>query len=447
VTNEERKVPTGRFGRLARLAATGVRAGVGAVTAPGDASAAIEVARALGTMRGLAAKLGQMAGYVDGLVPEGQRGAYEAALKGLQRAAPASPYAEVHALLTAELGRPPERAFASFDAAPFASASLGQVHRARLHSGEEVAVKVQHPGVDRALEGDLANSAILEGLAALGGAKRGPAKAMAAVVRQRFLEELDYELEAAAQARFAGFFGPDERVRVPRVFPALSSRRVLTTEFVTGAPFERACAAPEPERRAWCETLWRFVFKGSLVLGAFNADPHPGNYLFHPDGAVTFLDFGCIQPLPADRLPKSAAVHRAALVGDETGFRRAVADLLEAPPGPYAEAAVAYTRRCFEPVFASPFRLTRAYAASLFDDVRAVAAVARKHLPEGHAPIPPEVLFLNRLQFGFYSVLARLDARADYRAVEASFAHELPGEVGPAAEAPPPDRPAPNEQA
>ncbi|HEU4408109.1 MAG TPA: AarF/ABC1/UbiB kinase family protein [Polyangiaceae bacterium] len=429
MNHEERKVPTGRFGRLARLAAAGVRAGVGAVVAPGEASTALEVARTLGTMRGLAAKLGQMAGYIDGLVPEGQREAYESALKGLQRAAPPSPYGEVRALITAELGSPPERAFAAFDETPFASASLGQVHRARLHSGEEVAVKVQHPGVDRALEGDLANTAILEGLAALGGAKRGPAKAMAAVVRQRFLEELDYGLEAAAQARFARFFAPDARVRIPRVFPECSSRRVLTTEFVAGASFDAACAAPEPERRAWCETLWHFVFKGSLVLGAFNADPHPGNYLFHPDGAVTFLDFGCIQPLPPERLPLSAAVHRAAVGGDEAGFRRAVAALLAAPPGPYAEVAVAYTRRCFEPVFASPFRLTRAYAASLFDDVRAVAAVARKHLPEGHAPIPPEVLFLNRLQFGFYSVLARLDALADYRAVEAGFAPELPAEA------------------
>ena len=433
VSQDERKVPTGRFGRLARLATAGVRAGVGAVLAPGDASTALEVARALGTMRGLAAKMGQMAGYVDGLVPEGQREAYEVAMKGLQRAAPPSPYAEVRAIVEAELGAPPERAFATFDATPFASASLGQVHRARLHSGEDVAVKVQHPGVDRALEGDLANTAIIEGLAALGGAKRESAKAMAAVVRKRFLEELDYGLEAASQASFARFFEADPRVRVPRVFAEHSSRRVLTSEFVSGLGFDEACGAPEPERQAWCETLWQFVFKGSIVLGSFNADPHPGNYLFHPGGAVTFLDFGCIQPLPPERQPKSQAVHRAAVRGDEAGFRLAVARLLESPPGPYAEAAVDYTRRCFEPIFASPYRLTRAYAGSLFADVRALAAVARKHLPEGHAPIPPEVLFLNRLQFGFYSVLARLDARVDYRAVEASFLDEPAGDGPPRA--------------
>jgi predicted unusual protein kinase regulating ubiquinone biosynthesis (AarF/ABC1/UbiB family) len=429
MSESERKVPTGRFGRLARLAGAGLRAGAGAALAPGDAATAIEVARALGTLRGLAAKLGQMAGYVDGLVPEGQRPAYEAAMKGLQRAAPPSPYAEVRALVEAELGAPPERAFAAFDEAPFASASLGQVHRARLRSGEDVAVKVQHPGVERALESDLANTAILEGLAALGGAKRGPAKAMAAEVRKRFLEELDYGLEAASQARFAAFFAGEPRVRVPRVFAEHSSRRVLTSEYVAGLDFDAACAAPEPERAAWCETLWRFVFKGSIVLGSFNADPHPGNYLFHPGGAVTFLDFGCVQPLPPERRPRGLAVHQAALRGDEAGFRQAVQRLLEAPSGPYAEAAADYTRRCFEPVFGSPYRLTRAYAASLFADVRALAGVARKHLPEGHAPIPPEVLFLNRLQFGFYSVLARLDARVDYRAVEKSFLGDGPGAV------------------
>ncbi len=428
MAEQERRVPTGRFGRLARLAAAGARAGVGAVLAPGDASTAIEVARALGSMRGLAAKLGQMAGYVDGLVPEGQRGAYEAAMRGLQRATPPSPYADVRALVEAELGAPPEQRFAAFDATPFASASLGQVHRARLHSGEDVAVKVQHPGVERALESDLANTTILEGLAALGGAKRGAASAMAAEVRKRFLEEVDYGHEAAAQARFARFFAGDSAVRVPRVFDEHSSRRVLTSAYVEGLEFEAACAAPEPERAAWCETLWRFVFKGSLVHDAFNADPHPGNYLFHPGGAVTFLDFGCVQPLPPERRPKGLAVHRAALAGDEAAFRRAVSNLLAPPPGPYEEAALAYTRRCFEPVFASPFRLTRAYAASLVADVRALAAVARRHLPEGEAPIPPEVLFLNRLQFGFYSVLARLDARVDYRAVEAGF---LPQHAGP----------------
>ncbi|MCU0686292.1 MAG: AarF/ABC1/UbiB kinase family protein, partial [Polyangiaceae bacterium] len=421
MSSNEKKVPTGRFGRLARLATAGVRAGVGAVLAPGDGAAAIEVARSLGTMRGIAAKLGQMAGYVDGLVPEGQREAYEAAMKGLQRATPASPYAEVRALVEAELGAPPERVFAAFDETPFASASLGQVHRARLPSGEAVAVKVQHPGVDRALESDLANSTILEGLAALGGAKRGTAAAMAAVVRQRFLEELDYGLEATWQGRYAAFFADDAQVRIPGVFAAFSSRRVLTTGLAEGLGFDEACQAPEPERQAWSETLWRFVFQSSLLLNAFNADPHPGNYLFHPNGAVTFFDFGCVQPLPPERQPKSLAVHRAALAGDEVGFRKAVLRLLDPPPGPYADAAVDYSRRCFEPVFASPFRLTRAYAGSLVTDLRALAAIARKHLPDGRAPIPPEVLFLNRLQFGFYSVLARLDARADYRAVEVGF--------------------------
>jgi predicted unusual protein kinase regulating ubiquinone biosynthesis (AarF/ABC1/UbiB family) len=426
VSEGERKVPTGRFGRLARLAGAGLKAGVGAALAPGDVTTALEVARSLGTLRGLAAKLGQMAGYVDGLVPEGQRPAYEAAMKGLQRAAPASPYAEVRALVEAELGAPPERLFAVFDETPFASASLGQVHRARLSSGEEVAVKVQHPGVERALESDLANSAILEGLAALGGAGREPAKAMAAEVRKRFLEELDYGIEAGAQARFAEFFAGDPGVRVPRVFTGRSSRRVLTSEFVEGLDFDAACAAPESERGAWCETLWRFVFKGSMLLGSFNADPHPGNYLFHPGGAVTFLDFGCIQPLPADRRPRGRAVHQAALRGDEAGFRLAVQRLLETPPGPYAEAAADYTRRCFAPIFDSPYRLTRAYAASLFANVRELAGVARRHLPKGHSPMPPEVLFLNRLQFGFYSVLARLDARVDYRAVELSFLADVP---------------------
>jgi predicted unusual protein kinase regulating ubiquinone biosynthesis (AarF/ABC1/UbiB family) len=196
---------------------------------------------------------------------------------------------------------------------------------------------------------------------------------------------------------------------------------VLTTELATGKTLEEAAAEPEPLRRAYCETLWRFVFKGTLVSGKFNADPHPGNYIFHEDGRVTFLDFGCVQPLEGDRLMHARGMHFAALRRDDGAFAKHAARLLETRGGRYEKLAVAFSRRCFEPLFASPFRLTRAYAANLVHIARGLAREARSMKEGEFVPLPPGMLFMNRLQFGFYSVLARLDAEVDYAAVERAF--------------------------
>ena len=150
----EKKVPGGRLGRMARLAALGLKTGAGAILSRGDdggKAAADRAADVLGTMRGLAAKFGQMASYVDGIVPEGQRDAFEASLKMLRSQAPRSNPAQIRSVIESELGAPIDRLFASFEDEPLASASIGQVHRARLPEdvmgGIEVAVKVQHPGI------------------------------------------------------------------------------------------------------------------------------------------------------------------------------------------------------------------------------------------------------------------------------------------------------------
>lgn len=420
---ESRKIPSGRLGRIARLAAASARSGMGLLRDGRGAAAreaADQAAEVLGTMRGLAAKIGQMASYVDGFVPEEHREAYQAAMKGLQSATRTTAPAEVRAILAAELGAPIEQLFASFEETPFASASLGQVHRAVTRDGAHVAVKVQHADVDLAVKSDLANAGILESMAALGGTRRMDSKAILAEVRARFLEELDYALEARRQAQFAELHAGDPTIRIPRVEPSLSSSRVLTSELVSGLSFDEACARGEDDRRAWCETLWRFVFRGNLVGGMFNADPHPGNYLFHEGGSITFLDFGCVSPIPEARRPRALAVHQAALARDERAFRDAAAALLETEPGPYEDAACAYSRLAFEPVFASPYRITRAYTTGLAKQVMELKDVALKHL-RGTAPFPPDLVFLNRLQFGFFSVLARLDAEVDYHRVETAF--------------------------
>jgi predicted unusual protein kinase regulating ubiquinone biosynthesis (AarF/ABC1/UbiB family) len=419
--DDERKLPQGRFGRLARLAAMGVKTGAGALLDRSGAGSAGAAAEVLGTLRGLAAKVGQMASYVDGIVPEGQREAYEASMKALQSAAPRSSAADIRACVEADLGAPIDRLFTAWSDEPLASASIGQVHVAQLADGREVAVKVQHPGVVQAVESDLANAGVLEGFVGALGGKRFETKKIFAVMRERFREELDYRLEAQRLSRFAALHAGDPTVRVPGLVPSHSSLRVLTTELARGARFDEACAAPIEARRAWAETMWRFVFKGTLQGRMLNADPHPGNYIFHADGVVTFLDYGCIQEIEESHRALAEAVHRAALRRDEAGFARAVAALVKAKPGALEKLAVAYTRECFQPLFGSPYRIQRSYAASLVDGMKTMGHAARKVPAEEFFPMPPDMLFVNRLQFGFYSVLARLDAEVDYAAVERAF--------------------------
>jgi predicted unusual protein kinase regulating ubiquinone biosynthesis (AarF/ABC1/UbiB family) len=245
------------------------------------------------------------------------------------------------------------------------------------------------------------------------------------VVRQRFMEELDYRLEATHQRYFQGVHRGDPKIRIPAVVEERSSRRVLTTELVHGQDLEHAARAPIERRAEYARVLWRFVFKGNLVGGRFNADPHPGNYIFHDDGGITFLDFGCVQPLDDADLVHARRAHAAALVRDEQTFRDAMRGLLELQGGTYQEEALRYTRRCFEPLFASPFHMTRDYVGGLF---RAAKEMKREMFAKDKSfvPPPPNLVFMNRLQFGFYSVLARLDAVVDFAAVEREFVAPLP---------------------
>jgi len=421
--SDDREVPTSRLGRLARLAALGAHTGVSLVTSRDGRDAAAQAAQVLGHLRGLAAKLGQMASYIDGIVPEHQRAAYEGALAALRTASPSSSPERIRELVESELGAPIDRLFAEWETQPFASASIGQVHRALLLDGREVAVKVQHPGIDRAVENDLKNTSVIESILGTVTPRSVKAAHVFDDIRARFREELDYRHEATQQRAFAELHAGDPRIGVPAVIAERSARRVLTSEFVHGESLDQAAARTEPERRAYAETLWRFVFKGTLIGGRFNADPHPGNFLFQADGRVTFLDFGCVQMMDADRSVTARSLHAAAVRRDEPGFRAAAAALLESRGGSYEQAACSYVRQCFEPLFGSPHHMTASYVAELVQGIGKLKA--EMFAKDKSFVMPPKgMAFMNRLQFGFYSVLARLNVRVDYAEVERTFMAE-----------------------
>lgn len=419
--DDPKRVPTGRLHRLAHLAGTGLKTGAGLLLRRDAGAAAEQAALVLGRLRGVAAKVGQMASYVDGMSPEYGGEAFRQAMAQLRSAAPASPMAEIQQVVLEELGAPVDQLFASFSASPVASASIGQVHRATLPDGTDVAVKVQHPGVAAALEADLRNTALLEGIANVAGGRRVNAGGMFEEIRQRLREELDYALEAKRQSAFAAVHQDDAQIEIPRVVPEYSRARVLTTTWMDGLDFEAAVASSLEQRERWARTLWRFVFRGNLVSGMFNADPHPGNYLFQPNGSVAFLDFGCVQTIVPAKRTVARTMHRAASQGDEDAFRWAAALYAGTVPGRYQDMAVAFMRQCFEPLFQRPWRMTRPYCADLVATLARMAQDSRT-LPDAEVtPMPEGLVFMNRMNFGFYSVLARLDVDVDYAAEEAPF--------------------------
>jgi predicted unusual protein kinase regulating ubiquinone biosynthesis (AarF/ABC1/UbiB family) len=218
------------------------------------------------------------------------------------------------------------------------------------------------------------------------GPKKLDAGRMLEVVRQRFLEELDYRLEAEHQRYFARVHRGDRLIRVPGVIAERSSQRVLTSEFIEGKSLEQAALASPELRAEYARTLWRFVFKGNLVGARFNADPHPGNYIFHEDGGVTFLYFGCVQSLVEIDLNNARRAHTAAVDRDERAFRDSMRKLLELQGGSFEAEALDYTRRCFEPLFGSPFQLTRDYVAGLF---RAAKELKKEIYAKDKSFVPP----------------------------------------------------------
>ncbi len=205
---------------------------------------AAQITERLGNMKGAMMKLGQMASYLDAGLPPHVR----EALAQLQSDAPPMSADLAAGVVLAELGQRPETLFLEWDPVPIASASIGQVHRAITHDGRAVAVKVQYPGIDSAIESDLGNADLLfGGLAMLfPGLEPGP---LVTELRERLLEELDYRIEAANQRLFVDAYRDHPTIHVPEVVDELSTRRVLTTELADGVRFDEVLVvAPGPAR-------------------------------------------------------------------------------------------------------------------------------------------------------------------------------------------------------
>ena len=244
-------------------------------------------------------------------------------------------------MIESELGAPPDQVFAQWDPEPIAAASIGQVHRAITRDGQAVAVKVQYPGIAETMAADLDNVALLRRMLRIT-APSQDVDALITELRDRVLEELDYRREAANQTLLHDYFDGHPTISVPAIIGELSTQRVVTSELVTGARFAELADWPQEERDLAGETMYRFVFRSLYEMHAFNGDPHPGNYLFHGGGKVTFLDFGMVKHFTdADVLPLMQMARNLCVEGDPARFRASmeVAGFL-VPGAPLSDAQI-----------------------------------------------------------------------------------------------------------
>jgi predicted unusual protein kinase regulating ubiquinone biosynthesis (AarF/ABC1/UbiB family) len=423
---------TSRFGRTARVwklsarnsarfAITKVR-GVGSPAerrAELDEQFAIrtaeDVAKQLGEMKGVLMKAGQLISFIFETLPDDA----QAALATLQ--ADAEPMAPTLAarVVESELGAPPERVFLDWTDLPVAAASIGQVHRAVTPEGVDVAVKVQYPGVDEAIESDLDAAEVMYAVFSAMMLKGLDAKGLVDELRSRMREELDYTIEAANVVEFGELFAGHPWVRVPTLVPEFSTKRVLTTEWVDGLPFDEfRRTAPAATKQRAGEVIWRFAQHAVLRHGAFNGDPHPGNYKFHHDGSVTFLDYGLVKRWSPGEWETLAPTLDAIVVQRDT--RKLVAAMEESGflrrgHGLDVELVYDYVSSPYEPYLTDEFTFSRQW---MIDTISKMFDVQGPHQRVIEAlNMPATFVILDRVVWGINAILGKLDVSGPFRAM------------------------------
>lgn len=383
-----------------------------------------QVFAVLGELKGGAMKFGQTLSVFEAAMPEELSGPYRETLAKLQDSAPPMEAATVHRVLADAFGPSWRTRLIELDDNPAAAASIGQVHRGRWHDGREVAVKVQYPGARQALESDLRQIGRLTRL--FGVLAPGlDVKGMIQELKDRVIEELDYDLEAEAQQAFADAFRDDPAVQVPSVVSHAPT--VLVSEWMdsTSSLARLIADGSKDERDHYGAAYVRFLFAGPGRTGMLHADPHPGNFRVLPDGRLGVVDFGAVARLPDGALPAIIGrLLRHAVDGDwdavgdglrEEGFIRPDTRL-------DIEVLSAYLAPFVEPAQSATFTFSREWLR---------AQANRVSTPEAEGlgtalkiNIPPSYLLIHRVWAGGIGVLSQLGATAPFREI---LDENLPG--------------------
>jgi predicted unusual protein kinase regulating ubiquinone biosynthesis (AarF/ABC1/UbiB family) len=371
------------------------------------------IVKTLGELKGSVMKVGQMLSLQADVLPREMT----EILSRLQKEAPPVAFEVIRKQVERELERPLEEAFAEFDEEAYASASIGQVHRARLPDGREVVVKVQYPDVDRIVDSDLKNVRMLFKVA--GQVKN--VRNMDAVfeeVRARMTEEVDYCNERLNMELFAELFEDDPRVVIPRPVPEHTTRRVLTMEIVPGTVADDLCQPEVPQQRRdrIGATLVDLILKQVFGFRALHADPNFANYAFTDDGRVILYDFGCVKRFPPEFI---AAYRKLVLDALEGHVERLSGDLAGIgfydPEGKAVEQEVLLA---YLDVLVEPWVAGRPYCFGTATLHNRLLELGLKHWTKFNGYlVPSHIIFLNRVVGGMYGNLRKLNATADWGAM------------------------------
>jgi predicted unusual protein kinase regulating ubiquinone biosynthesis (AarF/ABC1/UbiB family) len=377
-------------------------------------------AELLGHSKGVLMKAGQIFSMIDAnALGSGGFSPYQRALSRLQADAPPMHPTLVHEVLAAEIGSTAQH-FADFTDQPMAAASVGQVHRAVLHDGRDVVVKIQYPGVARAIQDDLANTELVATFLRFVTAASGmpiDVQALAREAAARISEEIDYRHEAAMITAFSELYRGHPFIRVPEAIPQASTGRVLTMTYLDGMDWSAAQLADQDLKNTWAEVISRFTNGNYRHANLVHADPHPGNYRFGADGSVGFLDFGCVTILPERRRWLWTSFLRAAVDGRRDDYRDLLAQMGFLDSGSKLtddELQQWVSDMSYESTSAQPVTYTPAETARIvhgFFDVR------DKDHPVAKITVPAEHVFTSRIMLAFASVAGGLHATVESRAL------------------------------
>lgn len=371
-----------------------------------------QIANTLGEMKGAVMKVGQIASQFKDVFPK----EIADALTKLQKESPPMPFGVIERQIRNELGKDPSEIFAFIDSKPFAAASIGQVHRARTHAGEEVVVKVQYPGVDQCVESDLKHLRMALKLAGVLRVDKDMLDAVFAEIRRSLVDELDYVKEAQNVREFAAFHADDAKIVVPRVFEDYTSTRVLTLAYEPGDDI-RQVQAPRYSQDTVNELGHRLVNAiGAQIyrLHAVHCDPHPGNFAFRPDGTLVIYDYGCVKKIKPEIVEALRRGTRAAMADDFAALEAALISMgvrnTEHAPHMSAEFYAPWVVIMQKAFSETPFDFA---SATLHEDVMRLVRKSLKHW-EAFRP-SPDTMLVDRAVGGHYWTLKQLGVNTAFR--------------------------------
>jgi len=436
MAGKDQPLPQGRIRRTMPLAGFTARAAGGRMVASlrektGDAASVVRFhertaeryAELLGHSKGVLMKAGQILSMVDTSgVGSGGFSPYQKALSRLQADAPPMDPALARKVVQADLGRPVEEIFAEFTDEPMAAASIGQVHRAVLQDGKQVAVKIQYPGAAQAIRDDLANTELLATffriLCSASGTTMPDLRQATQEITARISEEIDYRREAANITVFSELYRDHPFIRIPQLIAAACGDRVLTMTYLDGLDWAAAQQADQDLKNTWAEVLWRFSGGSQRHANLFHADPHPANYRFGPDGQVGFVDFGCVKVIPERQRRRLIGLSRAVIDGRKHDMRNLMAELgyfangftLSADEAYEWQAQIHHEVLAAQPVTYNQDTCRRAVGA-LLDVGRCSDHPVRR------LTIPGDLLFFSRINLSSNAILATLGATVYGRSI------------------------------